>query len=486
MPPKRRRPPAPEPESPRQASPAPEHDQFAAEDEEDDDANGVTGQSRPPFYNTTFSAHRISPLYLGSEPLTANRLQILAQRLRDKLVGDVVRGVEVRPVADSDDTILGRAGALEKVEIHWAAVPDVLDISAEDIQSVRESGEGEEGEEAGQEQGVATHWRRVAAQLPTQKALHISLRFELASCTALMLPPLNPDEKDGAGAADAAARTRFSVAGGRSTDDMDWEQTVNPAHFLSLPLLLLRMPVPLKAMVGDFLATTFDCRVSPIRLGTRSLVRSWEAWIRSAGLPPRGPLAKDAVLSLGFYLAPPPVNQPSEQDNAIADQEEELQPPGLRSIDVIIPAAELQKFVSAGKRVTKTQSKQTNPTAGWGWESDLKQRRLLAGRRLGEEGWEWRLSVGQDQATSSSQPFTEALACYLKEHLGLNLFHPGVRVTKIACGGFAMSEMRLKMFAPADAGATQGSGSSLLGQRGAVLELLGGLVEKAQSQALVG
>ncbi len=486
MPPKRHRPPAPGPEPARQPSPAPDHNQSAEDDEQEDD-NGAAEHSPPPFYNTTFSAHRVSPLYLGSEPLTANRLQLLAQRLRDRIVGDVVRGVEVGLGPDGDDSIIGRAGALENVDIHWAAVADVLDISSEDIRSVRETGEGEDGEVTDREDAVAAHWRQVAAQLPGHKALHISLRFEMASCTALMLPPLSPDSD---GEANAGAKARFFVPDGRGTDDMDWEQTINPAHFLALPLLLLRMPVPLKAMVGDFLATTFDCRVSPMRLGTRSLVRSWEAWIRSAGLPPRGPLAKDAVLSLGFYLEPPTpaaaTGRPSEQDNATADQDDELQPPGLRSIDIIIPAAELQKFVAAGKQTAKTQSKQVGSSAGWGWEKDLKQRRLLAGR-LGEEGWEWRLPTGPGQAGSGSlQPFTEVLACYLKEHLGLNLFHPGVRVTKIACGGFAMSEMRLKMFAPADDGATQGSGSSLLGQRGAVLELLGGLVEKAQSQALTG
>ena len=403
-------------------------------------------------------------------------------------MGDIVRGVEVGAGADSDDTILGRAGALEKVEIQWAAVADVVDISREDIQSVVEA--GEDGEQADEGEGGASHWRRVAAQLPGLKALHISLQFEMASCTALMLPPLKPGEKDGNGGTDAAAKTRFSVAAGRSADDMDWEHTVNPARFLCLPLLLLRMPVPLKTMVGDFLATTFDCRVSAMRLGTRSLVQSWEAWIRSAGLPPRGPLAKDAVLSLGFYLVSPPPdaasNRPSGQDTARTDQDVEPQPAGLRSIDVIISATELQKFVAAGKQAAKTKSKQPGSPAGWGWEKDVKQRRLLAGR-LGEEGWEWRLPAGADHAGSASlHPFTEALACYLKEHLGLNLFHPGVRVTKIACGGFAMSEMRLKLFAPADAGATQGTGSSLLGQRGAVLELLEGLVGKAQSQALTG
>jgi hypothetical protein len=85
------------------------------------------------------------------------------------------------------------------------------------------------------------------------------------------------------------------------------------------------------------------------------------------------------------------------------------------------------------------------------------------------------------------QPFTEALGLYLDQHLGLNLFHPGTRVTKIACGEFAMSESRLKFFAPADLG-NNGSGSdgspSLVGQRGAVWELLRDLVDKSKIREL--
>jgi len=461
MPPKRRRNNPPDPEPTRAAS-SPGRDQsVSANEEEDDDDNNP---SLPlPFYNTTFSAHRVSPLYLGSEPLTATRLQVLAQRLRDRLVGDVVRGVEVGIGApDGEDSIIGRAGALEKVEIRWVGVAEVLGLSRDELGSLTEV-----------EGTATTDWRSAAAQLPDKKALHISLQYEMASCTALMLPPLIP----GRDAGTDAAKTRFAVGG--NTDDMDWEHSIDPAHFLALPLLLLRMPTPLKTVVGEFLSTTFDCRVSAMRLGTRSLVRSWEAWIRSAGLPSRGPLAKDVVLSLGFHIPPSggAPSQPSgEEDAAAADHQ---QPLGLKTIDVIVPATELRKFVAAGKRLARAQSQQTSSTPNWGWENDLKQRRKLAGR-LGEEGWEWH-GASQDEG-GFPQPFTEALACYLKEHMGLNMFHPGVRVVKIACGGFAMSEMRLKVFTPAGSTDAEGEGVPLLGQKGAVLELLAGLVEKAQAQ----
>ncbi|KAL2020637.1 hypothetical protein VTK56DRAFT_8127 [Thermocarpiscus australiensis] len=454
----------PQPESPRPASPAPSNDQSR---QEADEPSGFPPLS---FYNTTFSAHRVSPLYLGSEPLTTSRLQVLAQRLRDKLVGDVVRGVELGLGPDGGEgSVMGRAGALENVEMRWVSVADVLDIPQE--------GEENTGVDDMDLGDGRTEWRRVAENLGRKRALHISLRYELASCTALMLPPLKDDGND----SPSAGQVRFSV--GVSADDMNWEQSVDPAHFLSLPLLLLRMPAPLKAAIGDFLSTTFDCRVSAMRLGTRSLVRSWEAWIRSAGLPSRGPLAKDAVLSLGFYVPPPDKantqGQNSGQEPA-ADQQL-----GLRSIDVIIPAAELGKFVAVGKRLAKTETKRPGST-GWAWEVDPKKRRTLAGR-LYEEGWEWRTASDRDNGDApAQQPFTEALACYLKEQLSLNLFHPGVRVIKIACGGFVVSETRLKVFAPPGAGGTDVGAESVAGQRRAVCELLGNLIEKAQVQGMSG
>ncbi|KAJ4289345.1 carboxypeptidase Y-deficient [Collariella sp. IMI 366227] len=340
-------------------SPAPESDQSAADDDDLNDAP-------IPFYNTTFSAHRVSPLYIGSEPLSTNRLHLLSQRLRDRLVGDVVRGVEVGLGRDGEDFIISRA------------------------------------------------------------------------------------------------------------DDMDWEQSVDPGHFLFLPLLLLRMPTPPKTILSEFLATSFDCRVSPMRLGTRSLTTSWESWIRTAGLPSRGSLGRDMVLSLGFYIPPSDTAvgyQPAEEGAAAADQTL-----GLKSIDVIIQATELRKFVAVGKRLATSQDPLSTPSASWDWEEDAKKRRRLTGR-LYEEGWEWRAKT-EEGGSPEQQPFLEALACYLKKHLGLNLFHPGVSVVKIACGGFVMSETRLKLFNPA--ASRDSDGVSILGQKAAVLGLVGGLVEKAQ------
>lgn len=356
---------------------------------------------------------------------------------------------------------MGRAGSLEFVDIRWVSVGTVLDIT------------GSEPNDSQDEDEDTTRtdldWPALVEQLQDKKALHILLRYETAECTALMLPSSSEDDEPQPN----PSASQFAISNSQPTDPP------NPAHFLHLPLLLLRMPAPLKTVIADFLSTTFDCRVSSLRLGTRSLVQSWESWIRTAGLPERGPLAKDVVLNLGFYI-PPAENKGNTPDaTAAAGEDKEgpgQEPLGIKGIDVIIPAADVRGFVRAGKQMaadgerekgkSKSKEKQT-------WEINVKKRRKLAGR-LGEEGWEWRTPVSGDNETEEGQqqsPFTEALGRYVDKHLGLNLFHPGVRVTKIACGGFVMSEGRLKVFAPRD-GAQR--------QRGAVWKLVSGLVGKAQ------
>ncbi|KAK3688909.1 kinetochore complex Sim4 subunit Fta1-domain-containing protein [Podospora appendiculata] len=399
-------------------------------------SNASSVVAATPFYNTTFSTHRVSPLYIGKERLTTERLRTLAQRLRDILVGDVVRGVEVGLGPDGDDPVMGRFGALEAVDMHWVRLASVRDLS-QDHMDVDPSPSA----------GGHNH-------LLKQKAIHISLRYEASSCTALLLPSLaQRDDNDGSENSHLPRNMSFSLDA----------QPANPQHFLTMPLLLLRMPTPLKPIIADFLATSFDCRVSPLRLGTRSLVHSWEAWARLSGLPSRGPLAKDMVLSLGFYLDWQPADD---------DEDEQHHHPGLlKSIDVIIPAAELRKFADAPPAKRKIS-----------WEGDLTKRRKLAGGRPREEGWEWRAARESGAAAAAAverQPFTEALGRYVDHHLGLDLFHPGVRVTKVACAGFAMSEGRLKVFGSRAVDEPARRGALSDGQREAVLELVADLVGKA-------
>ncbi|KAK3937005.1 kinetochore complex Sim4 subunit Fta1-domain-containing protein [Diplogelasinospora grovesii] len=428
----------------------------------------------PPFYNTTFSTHRVSPLYLGKEPLTDRRLETLAQRLRETLVGDVVRGVEVG-MGGGEDAVMGRAGALEAVEVRWVRMTSILDIRSGRAGRPESRDLGSDAVEA----NTSSEWQRTVARLRRRNALHISLRYESALCTGVLLPSLSGDEDNG-DLADAQ-NARLSMA----TSQDAQPPSIAAQRFLTMPLLLLRMTAPLKNVIIDFLSTAFDCRISPLRLGTRSMVHSWESWVGSAGLPSRGPHTKDVVLSLGFHLTRLNGLTTADGSDAAADT-------GLKSIDVIIPAGELGKFVEAGTELARSSRSlpvQTKRKAAAEWEEDSKKRRNLAGR-LREEGWEWQKSVAavssdEPDSDAFNQPFVDAVGHYVDKHLGLNLFHPGVRIIKIACGGFVMSEGRLKIFAPADLGDVDaGDDYTTPGHRGAISELLRNLVDRASIRGI--
>jgi len=227
-------------------------------------------------------------------------------------------------------------------------------------------------------------------------------------------------------------------------------------RFLRLPLLLLRMPAPLKVCIIDFLASTFDCRISPLRLGTRSLIQSWEFWVDEAGLPTKGSMGKDVLLTLGFYVpASETAGQAMDVDDETSKRNQDSDTPmdlGLKSIDIIIPASELGKFARAGREMEEQSGDGTN-RATMGRRSvftptedpDGRKRKRLAGGK-DEEGWDW-ISASSDGTGPRGYPFTEALARYVDCHLALDMFHPGVRGLKIACGGFVLSETRLNLFA---------------------------------------
>ncbi|EFQ33771.1 hypothetical protein CGRA01v4_12329 [Colletotrichum graminicola] len=365
----------------------------------------------PPFFNTTFSTHRASPLYVGANALTFPRLQTLSQRLRDTLVGDVVRGVQVG--LEGSDSSLGRAGPLERVGIRWvglgALLGGALDADADLSQDLG-------GEVADSNMDLM------------RRGLVFEIKYENALCTAVLLPALSDKTKDTR--QDGLAANKLEIPGFLGNDSSDEDN-----RFLNLPLLLLRMPGPLKSLIVDFLSSTFDCRISSMRLGTKSLTSAWERWIQDAGLPSQGPLAKDMVLTLGFYVPPP--------DTSEGNEDQQLEGLGIKSIDVIIPAEELRRFVKEGQGVANPAETTKRKPGSQGYEGDQRKRKRLAGGKA-DEGWGW-IEEGNGK---EPEPFLRALGAYLDKHLALNLFHPGVRVTKIACGGFVLSEGRVKVFPP--------------------------------------
>lgn len=433
-----------------------------------------------PFLGTTFSTHRLSPLYIGSEPLTHDRIQTLSHRLRDFLVGDVVRGVEVGLESPADGGAMSRAGALEAVSISWVK-PDELVGSRSGQEQQQDGPELDtspargnlDDDQAGDTPGLGTG---TGLRVPPGRTngIQISLQYEHAECAALLLPSVD----DGADLVQdmAAAVDQAPPAPGSLLDFAPSRPVENDQAFLHLPLLLMRMPSPLKAAIIGFLSRTFDCRVSPLSLGTRSLVRALEKWTGELGAETRAESAKDVVLTLGFCT--PSVmqcrrrrqpqqqqyQQQHQQQDMIQDEQTGLEEDdaseaseaalGVKSIDVIIPNADLVRLATAGKACGAAKDAPS---------SQIRDRRKRAGapcrdayieakrRKLGgdkdEEGWAWRQRhATSENSGSPPQPFTDALAQYVLQHLALDMFHPAVRISKVACAGFVLSEGRVKIF----------------------------------------
>ncbi|KAK5996824.1 hypothetical protein PT974_02169 [Cladobotryum mycophilum] len=351
----------------------------------------------PPFFNTTFSTHRISPLYIGTQKLNQTRLDLLAHRLRDTLVGDVVRGIQVG--LEATDTPIGQVGPLRAVKFRWFHASAVLS----------------DGELVGGNESL----------LDDQKqGLWIEIRHENASYVALLLP----------GYSNSPTGTNNSAAPLWSMQPENPQGAeADQSHFIHLPLLLLRMPQALKSVIGDWLSTTFDCRVSKLNLGTKTLVSVWEGWIQAAGLPSN---SADLVLTLAFNA---PLAQ-KDGNNSI-DSDDNWTEAGLRSMDVSISSSDLRRFLRAGKALQK----ETRNISSGPWENDNRERRRLAGPNV-DDGWAWRKNKD-----GTEHPFTEALAQYLNHYLALNLFHPSVRVVQVSCGGFVLAQSRVKIIRPGGA-----------------------------------
>lgn len=343
-------------------------------------------EAAPPFFNITFSMHRVSPLYVGPRGLTTSRLELLARRLRDTLVGDVVRGIQLG--LESSETPIGQVGPLRTVKIRRCRPQAVLGgTPSPDLEAV-------------------------------EACLWIEICHENATYAALLMP----------GLADTAEGRRPLWA----TDLTNTKSKTQPdqKQFVDLPLLLLRMPQGLKTVIGDWLSTTFDCRVSKLALGTKTLINVWEGWISSAGIPSKG---ADFVMTLAFNAPLKMAGEPACA-NSDSDGTDTATEPGLRTLEITISASDLSRFLRAGHADGPRQK-----AAVTAWERDPRERRRLAGGNA-DDGWAWRRDEEQPK-----HPFTEALARYVDHHLAMNLFHPSVRVIQISCDAFVLAQSRLKV-----------------------------------------
>lgn len=325
-------------------------------------------QTPYPLYDTTFALHRLSPLYTGrNTPHDNASLGQYSRLFRDILTGDVLRGVRVGLGANED--VLARVGALQTVT--WRLLP------AEDMWN------------ADEETQLDTTIR-----LADRKGILVIVKYEKGEYFAILL------------------------GGG--------EEGMGGYGFQYFPLLLTRMPGSLRDTFTDFLASTFDTRVSPLRLGRAYMSQALECYISECSKDEDGELAdiaqlsrklrtviRDVQITIGFNL---PSGGPS-----------------IKSVDFIVAREDLPKLVQSGRRIDK------DPT--------------------------------------HESPFTAALCNYVNAHLALDLRHESVTILKVACGTFVLgAEGKGKFTAPPVEDSIQALATG---------NLIDGLVDLARGGALL-
>ena len=194
--------------------------------------------------------------------------------------------------------------------------------------------------------------------------------------------------------------------------------TVNSdEQFTHLPLLLTRLPPPLRATLLDFLATRFDTRASALHLPSPFLKRALGGYIDA--LVAGGGDVRGAVRDVVISLAVPGAEGGGE----------------LKSIDITISRDDIDGFLERGR--SSTPSTTTTNTAAAHPEHE--------------------------------HPLWTALQAYINTHLALDLASPQVAVVKIACGAFVIAaEGRVKISAPGE-----GEREGAEGVAGALVSLAG-------------
>lgn len=196
--------------------------------------------------------------------------------------------------------------------------------------------------------------------------------------------------------------------------------------FQHFPLLLSKMPGPLRETFTDYLATTFDTRISALRLPSKYLTDTFEHYISDLSNDDDGELMdmidrsrtlrtiiKETVFFIGFDL-------PSAS---------------LKTIDISIAREDLPRMVARGKK-------------------------------LGRQ-------------TDGDSPFFDALTAYIKGHMALDMKHERVKIVRVACGAFVLgAEGKIKLTQPTS------SEDEISPQRRATRRLINGLVFAAVGGSL--
>lgn len=285
-----------------------------------------------PLYNRTYNLYRLSPLHHGETPLLDDKsLRIHAKRLKEQLKGDNVRGVQV-DFATAED--IAKLGPLE--ECSWETVGD------EDAWIDR------------YRQSVDPDASQLSAALSPDRArgIEISLEYEKQSYNALLL--------------------------------RDPGVTSSPDGFTSLPLLLVKMPGPIREIFLNYIRTAFDAHVAPLRLPSRFITSSLETYLRHLSSTTSTQTIQNVIRQLHIQLAFPTATTI------------------LKHVEISIAGSDVPGFVSQGKSPRGV----------------------------------------------TNRPFTTALSQYLQSHLALDLSHTKTHISRISCNSFTLGTERLKLIAP--------------------------------------
>ncbi|TVY44950.1 hypothetical protein LOCC1_G004794 [Lachnellula occidentalis] len=334
-----------------------------------------------PLYDATLTLQRISPLYIGSDDALDNAtLQIYARQFRDILAGDVLRGVRV---GLSEDTVMARVGALQTVT--WKLLPD------EDVWT-------------GADETQMTGNENTTTSLAASRGMLVTVTYEKGTYTAILLRDMQGDQDESA----------IGVG-------------LDGRGFQSFPLLLMQMPATLRDPFTEFLANTFDARVSILQLPSAFL-----------------------ATALDQYLAYICVGEDGEPLGSLDSN---------RSLRKIIGSisAEVGFDIPGGSAALKTIRIHI--------ASEDVPRILSWGKRLGD---------GPDT------PFMAALTAYAKAHLALDLSHAMVNIVGIHCQAFLLNSAgKAKFSLPhvADDGQSP--------QRRATKRLINGIMTNAKGRVMI-
>ncbi|KAF2502495.1 hypothetical protein BU16DRAFT_10343 [Lophium mytilinum] len=297
-----------------------------------------------PLYNSTYHLYRVSPLYHGDSPILQERaLQKNARRLRDVLKGDNLRGVQVDFA--SADSAVANCGPLNECE--WTMIGD--ESSWDDYHQQSQSEESTQSVTPDTARGIA-----------------VDLYYARHSYNALLL--------------------------------RDPGVTTSPADFTHFPLLLVRMPAPIREIFLNYLATTFDAKVSPFKPSPTFLTSTLESHLTHLTDPSSSQTIPDIIKVLQLQLSFPTLTSTS-----------------LKNIDINIAREDIPGFRTRGGLILRES--RTQP---------------------------------RTRSINSNTPFMAALSEYLVAHLALRLGdNKNVYISKVACGAFALStDGKIKLYTP--------------------------------------